>query len=547
MMLAMLRRLRGLWKRYRADRRLPPMVRDLMVEVVRLRCRDRVGRLVVMFRPKLGGSGNPAVLAWRKIATAGALDRSIAELALDNATEVSRVLSDSGVEHFVTDQRDDRIVLGMRLSERARALNALAGADLGDGWYGRWEDRGRSGLTELRRVATGPARRARALTVFRAMAVGERATGPEAGAVLTFYDLGSSGQLELVGTRGHERFDQRSRATSESIRGRSFPGRSAFPVAASLERLAVPVDVVYTWVDGADEQWLADFRRVAREHGRAFDDAALDPARYRSRDELRYSLRSLWMYAGWVNHIYIVTAGQRPPWLQDHPAISVVDHREILPPEALPTFNSHAIEASLHLIDDLSEHFVYFNDDMFLGRPTRPELFFTPNGLARVFESGARVPGAEDEQTLAVDTAARRGQSLLERQFGRSVTRKPLHSPYPLRRSALFDMCAAFSDEVEATRHSRFRSPSDISVAASLGQHYALATGQAVHGDVSTEYVHVESGRLAWHLDRIRLSGRFDTFCINETNDGSGLPDRERTLRVFFDDVLPEPAPWEVP
>jgi hypothetical protein len=34
----------------------------------------------------------------------------------------------------------------------------------------------------------------------------------------------------------------------------------------------------------------------------------------------------------------------------------------------LPTFSSPAIEANLHRIAGLSEHFLYFNDDVFLGK-----------------------------------------------------------------------------------------------------------------------------------------------------------------------------------
>jgi len=43
-------------------------------------------------------------------------------------------------------------------------------------------------------------------------------------------------------------------------------------------------------------------------------------------------------------------------------------------------FSSHPIEWNLHRIDGLAEHFVYFNDDVFLINHTNPEDFFV-NGL----------------------------------------------------------------------------------------------------------------------------------------------------------------------
>ena len=46
----------------------------------------------------------------------------------------------------------------------------------------------------------------------------------------------------------------------------------------------------------------------------------------------------------------------------------------------LPTFSSPAIEANIHHIPGLSNRFIYFNDDVFLGAPTMPDDFFTSVG-----------------------------------------------------------------------------------------------------------------------------------------------------------------------
>ena len=67
--------------------------------------------------------------------------------------------------------------------------------------------------------------------------------------------------------------------------------------------------------------------------------------RFLSRDELKFSIRSVCEYLPWVNHIYVVSNCEPPPWLDlDHPLISWVDHSQIFPDQdMLPTFNSHAI------------------------------------------------------------------------------------------------------------------------------------------------------------------------------------------------------------
>jgi hypothetical protein len=478
--------------------------------------------------------------------TAGDLPMSTSDLGHDVATRVSCALTKNDVDHFLTDRIGDRLQIGMQLSDRRAALEALGRLD-GAAWFIEWADGSRSGIEPLADALTDRhVRRARSWTVFQAYRWGGHVIGRDQGTEIGFWDVGTSGQLEKIGARGQDRFDPRCLFTVEVVDGHGYPGRTAFPVGSNFEHVTEPIDIVYTWVDGSDPAWLEAFRTTAEEAGRQLDETALDPARYRSRDELKYSLRSVWAYCGWVRTIWIVTAGQHPDWLANDPRVRIVDHADILPPEALPTFNSHAIEASLHHIDGLAEHFIYFNDDMLIARPTRPELFFTPNGLPRVFQSGARPPGVEDEHTLAVDTGARRGRELLAERFGRVVNAKPYHSPYPLRRSVMADMEAEFGEIVAGTQRSRFRAPTDLSTAASFAQHYSLATQRGVLGDVSTEYVHVESGRLDWHLDRIRLGDDLDTYCINETNEmGGDHEDRENRIRSFFEAALPIAAPWE--
>lgn len=74
--------------------------------------------------------------------------------------------------------------------------------------------------------------------------------------------------------------------------------------------------------------------------------------RYRDNDELRYSLRSLKKFAGWIRKVYIVTNGQVPAWLNiNHPKIEIVKHSDIfLNKSHLPVFSSPAIEANIHRI-----------------------------------------------------------------------------------------------------------------------------------------------------------------------------------------------------
>ncbi|MEM8618745.1 MAG: stealth conserved region 3 domain-containing protein [Actinomycetota bacterium] len=539
-------RMWSLVSRYRVDRRLPPPVKALLASTLTLRLREAIEQRQRSVLPVLGRGPSVAALGPRRLATAGTLPVGLSDLRHDYGHALVTALAPTGIDSFLIDRRDDHLVFGVALEERDRAKRALAALD-GAAWFVEVVDRSTTRLMTLRSFAASRrASKARAWRLFRAYSYGDRAVGREQAAELTFWEEGTSGQLEMIGTRGHYRFDPRSPAVVEAVEGRDYRGRSAFPVGANLEHADFDIDVVYTWVDGADEAWQRSFREWAETTGRDLSENALDRARFRSRDELLYSLRSIWAYAGWVRRVFVVTAGQRPSWLVDTPQIRVVDHSEILDSSVLPTFNSHVMESALHRIDGLSEHFVYFNDDFFLGRSLRPEFFFTSSGLPRIFHSSAPRPGYVDHHSQDVDRAAERGAELLRERFGRVATSKPFHAPYPQLRSVMAEIEREFPAAVGATQASRFRSPTDVSIAASFSQNYALATGRAVLGELSNDYVHVESGRLGLHLDRIRLATDIDTFCINETADvGDDVADRERLLAAFLCARFPVAAPWE--
>ncbi|XP_076618477.1 N-acetylglucosamine-1-phosphate transferase subunits alpha and beta isoform X2 [Colletes latitarsis] len=144
----------------------------------------------------------------------------------------------------------------------------------------------------------------------------------------------------------------------------------------------VPIDVVYTWVNGSDTIFLKNLK----EHVPIMD-VNTAASRYSDKDELRYSLRSLEMYAPWVRHVYIVTNGQIPSWLDmDNPRVTLITHEDIfLNKSDLPTFSSPAIESHIHRIPGISDKFLYFNDDVMLGTEVWPEDFITQAGGQKVY------------------------------------------------------------------------------------------------------------------------------------------------------------------
>ena len=140
--------------------------------------------------------------------------------------------------------------------------------------------------------------------------------------------------------------------------------------------MAYPIDMVYLWCDGNDLSFIKRKEIALKKAGIPSRLDATGEVRFYDNEELRYSLRSLEMYAPWIHHIYIVTDRQIPYWLKESPKLTIIDHSEILPSNQIPCFNSVFIEQYIYKIPNLSEHFLYGNDDCFFAQPLTSDFFF---------------------------------------------------------------------------------------------------------------------------------------------------------------------------
>lgn len=309
------------------------------------------------------------------------------------------------------------------------------------------------------------------------------------------------------------------------------------------------VDVVYTWVNHADSDWRELYRHATgSEYGSARGDDASSLDRFVSRDELRYSLRSIAEFAPWVRKIHIVTNCAPPDWLKtDHPRLNWVRHEDVFPASALPTFNSHAIEARLQHVPGLAEHFIYFNDDVLLARATTRDDFFLSNGVTRSFmEEYGVVLGSISTAEPDYMNAARNGQALIGEKFGRTPTVLHKHTPHVLNRDVLLEMEAVFDEAYSRTVHSQFRSMSDISTVSFLYHHYSYLTGKALPSACNATLL--RSGSTGYLGRMLKLvDGDQSTFSVC-VNDGGGSTDDaawDQHVRGFLSAMFPSPCEFE--
>ncbi|MFB6619509.1 stealth conserved region 3 domain-containing protein [Streptomyces sp. NPDC085524] len=473
-----------------------------------------------------------------------------------NMALAADALEAAGVPYLVTRDTMVRKTIAVHASYREGVLKALASAYRQEAVYAAFLNERQDAITtvlaglcedHLQLQCTGVRVYQSVVTTSRTLRM-----GAVYGCTISFWETDPE-DPEFVRTPARtligDRISQYSMNRVPTVlAGRTYPTIEPFaqPLHADVN---FPIDAVYTWVDGSDVAWLERKNQVLSGLGLETVDAAASAARFRSRDELRYSLRSIDMYAPWIRNIYIVTDRQVPAWLDtNHHRVRVVDHTEIFGNRgALPTFNSHAIESQLHNIEGLAEHFLYFNDDFFMGRTVLPNLFFEGNGQAKHFMSPTAIPMIptrhDDDFNIS---AAKNNRALIAGSFGQALTHGFLHAPYPMRRSVMADLHQTYPEVMAQTAASRLRSHSDVSVASSLHHYFAYQTSRSIPGRIACGFVNVGLSEHRTRLTRLMTARPHDVFCLNDYHDGD-VPEEEQDaiLAAFLPSYFPVASQFE--
>ncbi|MGP5286484.1 stealth conserved region 3 domain-containing protein [Glutamicibacter arilaitensis] len=304
-----------------------------------------------------------------------------------------------------------------------------------------------------------------------------------------------------------------------------------------------PIDVVYTWVDDTDSTWRAK-KNAHSPVRKDSEDLASGDMRFRNRDELKYSVRSVRTFMPWVRNIFVVTDEQNPSWLSEESDIRVISHSEIFPDtNVLPVFNSHAIESCLHRIPGLAEHFLYFNDDTMLLRMQTPKNYFHANGTAKFFLSPVKVDRRPQHEVEPHMWAAQNNRRILQERFGKTITRGMLHTPHPHLKSTLQKIELEYSEIMAAVRGAKFRSESDISLLSSFAQYFGYFTGAYEPGSVRYAYCSLGNEALKHRLGNLVQTDRFDMITFGEgENEKFSESEIDEMLEQFFRARFPYPS-----
>ena len=139
------------------------------------------------------------------------------------------------------------------------------------------------------------------------------------------------------------------------------------------------IDAVITWVDGSEPNYKLKLEENLK-------NKKIIISQYTQANEIDFCVASIIKFAPFVRKIFIVTDKQKPKFsgirhMVSLEKIEIIDHEEIFRDnlDCMPSFNIRSIDALLFKIKNLSDKFIYFNDDMFLIKETTKEDWFKDN------------------------------------------------------------------------------------------------------------------------------------------------------------------------
>lgn len=324
------------------------------------------------------------------------------------------------------------------------------------------------------------------------------------------------------------------------------------------------IDFVILWVDGSDPVWLEEKKKYKPEI-----DITNEANRFRDWDNLKYWFRAVEKYAPWVNNIFFVTYGHLPKFLNtENPKLRIVNHKDIIDEKYLPTYNSSAIEMNIFKIKDLSEQFVYFNDDVFLTDYVKSTDFFVDGIPCDEFCESPITPTMDPFTNLLFNDLA-----IISKYYDKTATKKLLKGKYynfkyginnfrtlllaPYSRFVGFynpHYCQAFlksyfekayrleTEAFENTFSHKFRHREDIN-------QYLVRYLQLLDGNFlprSSKFA--KSYVLSSDNDSITnaiIKQRYKAICLNDNDPGIDFTKVQNEINSAFQKILPKKSSFE--
>lgn len=292
------------------------------------------------------------------------------------------------------------------------------------------------------------------------------------------------------------------------------------------------MDIVITYVNGLDPVWQRDYEK--------YTNQSVLEKRFRDWGTLRYLFRGIAENMSFVRKVHLVVSheSQVPEWI-NRDEVNIVLHKDIIPAEFLPTFNSNPIEMHLHRIKDLDEEYLYFNDDVFPMLESKKSDFFRDGKCFLGMSHHLFVNNMFKRICRNSDRLARRALGLKERCF----FLRPQHICTPMFKSECMEVYSKVPAEIAKTAATRIRDEKNLTQYLFLD--YMYLKGRLVNKRLSKK--HFSVGLVS--VDKLRkfiTKPSHKLVCINDVRlSEERYTELRKALLEAFEERFPQKSKYE--
>lgn len=327
------------------------------------------------------------------------------------------------------------------------------------------------------------------------------------------------------------------------------------------------IDFVLTWVDMNDPAWKKEFLKYSQKTEN--EKNGVSDARFRDYGFLKYWFRGVEKFAPWVRKIHFITSGQKPEWLdENNPKINLVNHKDYIPAEFLPTYNSVVIERYIHLIPGVADHFVYFNDDFYIINAITPERFFR-NGLPcdiatflynpswsqwyRRIKNNLRIINRhfdkkevmkrDHDKWFDPSYGSRARWNYILKFYNKFITLRTPHNAQPYLKETFTEVWDAAGDELTATSVNRFRASDDYT--PELFRTWQICRGNFEPYNTYTDTKMFPLMIKSQQAIRAIREQKYSLICLNDNAHIRNYDEVMRDIADAFQSILPQKSSFE--
>ena len=324
------------------------------------------------------------------------------------------------------------------------------------------------------------------------------------------------------------------------------------------------IDIVLPWVDGNDLEWLKEKEKYTADFE---GDKRVN--RFRDWDNLQYLFRGIENFLPWIRKVHFVTWGHIPEWMNiECEKLNVVCHKDYIPMEFLPVFSANPIEMNIHRIKELSEQFIYMNDDMFFlngleekdffieGLPCDSALEsihqFKKEGIDHIVANDLEILNAHFNKRESVKKYKNKyytlkyGKGMLKNlylmPFGHFTGFENPHMPVPYLKSVLEEIWEKEPQILEQTSKNKFRSLTDVN--QWLIRYWQFASGRFVPSKLmNTHFFSIGKDDIMIQ-EAIKLQ-KYDMVCLSDDDERINFEEEKNFIKDCFEKILPEKSKFE--